>query len=107
MLPLPAAQRDYLGPGYARDRNYAVFLWKVQRSGLEARRIFLLAGDMQDWYRYRAAYRLAPTPVERFDPGREYLADDVLLAWRAPIPSGWTVFFQSGDGALARRGESP
>ncbi len=107
MLPLHPAQRDYLGPGYARDRNYALFLWNVPRSGPEARRFFLLVGDMQDWYRYRAAYRLAPTPVERFDPGREYTSGDVLLAWRTPIPSGWTVFFESGDGALARRGETP
>ncbi len=107
MLPLHPAQRDYLGPGYTRDRDYAVFLWNVQRSGPEARRIFLLVGDMQDWYRYRAAYRLAPTPVERFDPGREYTTGDLLLAWRTPVPSGWTVFFQSGDGALARRGEAP
>jgi len=107
MLPLHAAQRDYLGSGYSRDRDYAVFLWNVQRSNPEAQRIFLLVDDMQDWYRFRAAYRLAPTPVELYDPGRKYTAGDILLAWRTPIPSGWNVFFQSDDGALARRGEAP
>lgn len=107
MLPLHPGQRDYLGPGYGRDRDYAAFLWSVQRRRLEARRIFLHVSDMQDWYRYRAAYRLAPTPVESFDPGGERTAGDILLVWRAPVPSGWVVFFQSGDGALARRGETP
>lgn len=107
MLPLHPAQRDYLGPGYARDRDYALFLWNVRRSNPEAQRLFLLVDDMQDWYRYRAAYRLAPTPVERFDPGREYAAGDVVLAWRTSVPPGWTVFFQSGDGTLARRRATP
>jgi hypothetical protein len=111
MLPLSPAQRDYIGPGYARDRDYAVFLWNVQRNLPEARRIFLLVQDQgqdqNDWYRYRAAYRLAPTPVEQFDRLREPAAGDLLMTWRVPPPSGWTVFFRAGDGALARRGDAP
>ena len=41
MIPLHGSQRDYVGPGYARDRNYAVFLWNARRANPDARRILL------------------------------------------------------------------
>jgi hypothetical protein len=106
MLPLHGSQRDYVGPGYGRDRDYAVFLWNARHHHPEIRRILLLTPDMADWYRYRAAYRMAPAPVEQFETGAAQ--DGILMTWRAPVPTGWTEFFQWEHGALARRdGDAP
>ena len=107
MQPLHPAQRDYVGAGYPRDRDYAPFLWKLQPQLSEASRVFLHVSGEQDWYRYRAAYRLAPVPVELFDAERQHAAGDVLMSWRVPTPAGWTVFFTWGDGTLAHRDQAP
>jgi hypothetical protein len=104
MLPLTPAQRDYVGSGYARDREYALFLRNVEDDLQGIDRILLAVEDMDDWYRFRAAYRLAPVPVEIFRgqpraAGEEHL----LLAWTSEIPPGWEVVERVGRGALARR----
>jgi hypothetical protein len=105
MLPLSPGQRDYIGPAFGRDRNYAVFLRGVEKLAPEVDRFFLRVPDMSDWYRYRAAYRLAPTPVELWQGQAPPERDErqVLLVWNLELPPGWEALAEPGGGIVARR----
>jgi hypothetical protein len=105
MLPLSPAQRDYIGPTFSRDRDYAVFLHGVEKLAPEGSRFFLHVSDSDDWYRYRAAYRLAPTPVElwRGQGAKEDGKRQLLLIWQHELPPGWQLLSEVNDGMVATR----